>query len=105
MTIECFLGCVKPAVLGFGHINVHVVSFVACIVNGTRFRDGVKVLWCHSILVWWVFAGFIPKCACFCPNCIFCDLFLLLVLFTNGKKERREVGREAKGSYIQWEKA
>ena len=28
--------------------------------NGTRCRDGVKVLWCHSHLVWLVFEGFIP---------------------------------------------
>ena len=30
-------------------------TFVVCIVgnlNGTRCRDGVKVLWCHSNLVW-----------------------------------------------------
>ena len=38
-------------------ICVHVESFV-CIVgnlNGTRCRDGVKVLWCHSHLVRLVF--------------------------------------------------
>ena len=33
--------------------------------NGTRCRDGVKVLWCCSHLVWLVFEGFIPTCACF----------------------------------------
>ena len=33
--------------------------------NGTRCRDGVKVLWCHSHLVWLVFEGSIPTCACF----------------------------------------
>ena len=49
--------------------------------NGTRCRDGVKVLWCHSHLV------------------TFCDLFLLLFFFffvfsfRNGK-ERRKVGGE-----------
>ena len=32
--------------------------------NGTRCRDGVK-LWCHSPLVWLVFEGPIPTCACF----------------------------------------
>ena len=26
--------------------------------NGTKCRDGVKVLWCHSYLVWLVFIGF-----------------------------------------------
>ena len=25
--------------------------------NGTRGRDGVKLLWCHSHLVWLVFEG------------------------------------------------
>ena len=37
---------------------MHVESFVVYIVgnlNGTRCRDCVKVLWCHSDLVWLVF--------------------------------------------------
>ena len=38
--------------------------------DGTRYRDGVKVLWCRSHLVWLVFVGSIPTCACF----HFCDL-------------------------------
>ena len=33
--------------------------------NGTRCRDGVNVLWCCSHLVWLVFEGSIPTCACF----------------------------------------
>ena len=33
--------------------------------NGTRCRDGVKVLWCHSLLVWLVFEASIPTCTCF----------------------------------------
>ena len=33
--------------------------------NGTRCRDGVKVLWCHSHLVWLVFEASIPTCTCF----------------------------------------
>ena len=33
--------------------------------NGTRCRDGVKLLWCHSHLVWLVFEAPIPTCACF----------------------------------------
>ena len=32
--------------------------------NGTRCRDGVNVLWCHSHLVWLVFEGSIPTYAC-----------------------------------------
>ena len=34
---------------------MHVESLVMYIVgnlNGTRCRDGVKVLWCHSLIVW-----------------------------------------------------
>ena len=38
--------------------------------NGTRCRDGVKVLWCHSHLVQLVFEDSIPTCTCF----HFCDL-------------------------------
>ena len=44
--------------------------------NGTRCRDGVKVLWCCSHLVWLVFEGSIPTCACFQLK-----TFLLLVCF------------------------
>ena len=33
--------------------------------NGTRCRDGVKVLWCHSHLVWLVFESSIPTCTYF----------------------------------------
>ena len=46
--------------------------------NGTRCRDGVKVLWCHSHLVWLVFEGSIPTCVVFiqktfvtCSCCFF----------------------------------
>ena len=33
--------------------------------NGTRCRDDVEVLWCHSHLVWLIFEASIPTCACF----------------------------------------
>ena len=33
--------------------------------NGTRCRNGVKVLWCLYHLVWLVFEGSIPTCTCF----------------------------------------
>ena len=33
--------------------------------DGTRCRDGVKLLWCHSHLVWLVFEGPIPTCTGF----------------------------------------
>ena len=47
--------------------SMHVNRLSACIEsfvvvhswqNGTRCRDGVKVLWCHSHLVWLVFSFF-----------------------------------------------
>ena len=52
---------------------VHLVSVYMCrefsVVhswqNGTRCRDDVNVLWCCSYLVWLVFEGSIPTCACF----------------------------------------
>ena len=51
--------------------------------NGTRCRDGVKVLWCRSHLVWLVFEGSIPTCACFHSENFFvtcsCCLFLGIV--------------------------
>ena len=44
--------------------------------NGTRCRYGVKVLWCHSHLVWLVFEDSIPTS--FHSENFICDLFLLL---------------------------
>ena len=60
---------------------MHVGSFVVCIVgnlNGTRCRDGVKVLWCHSHLVWLVLLGFHPyvRLFSFRKHCVFFLLFL-----------------------------
>ena len=68
-------------------------------VNGTRCRDGVKVLWCHSHLVRLVFLGFHPYMHLFsfrklfvtCSCYFFCCLFVLL--FRNGKREERWEGR------------
>ena len=81
---------------------MHVESFMMYIVghlNGIRCRDGVKVLWCHSHLVWLFFLGFhIYMCfrklfvTCSCCFGGFCVCFVLL--FWNGK---REVGGEVKG--------
>ena len=49
--------------------------------NGTRCRDGVNVLWCHSHLVWLVFEDSIYTCACFHSENFFaacsCCFFLL----------------------------
>ena len=63
-------------------------------LNGTRCRDGVKVFWCHSHLVW---LGSIPTCACFHSENLFvtCSCCSFVLLFRNGKRE--EVRREAKG--------
>ena len=43
--------------------------------NGTRCRDGVNVLWCRSHLVWLVFEGSIPTCACFHLENFFVTLY------------------------------
>ena len=49
---------------------MHVESFVVRIL-GTRCRDGVKVLWCRSHLVWLDSEGSIPTCACFHSENVF----------------------------------
>ena len=49
--------------------------------NGTRCRDGVKVLWCHSHLYSLVgFEGSIPTCTCFPEGKLFLWLVLMLSL-------------------------
>ena len=55
--------------------------------NGTRCRDGVNVLWCRSHLVWLVFEGSIPTCACFHSEnffvtCMKCKWISQLMLFS-----------------------
>ena len=47
-------------------------------MNGTRCRDGVKVLWCHSHLVWLVFRVPSLHALVFIQK-TFCDLFLLFI--------------------------
>ena len=65
--------------------------------NGTRCRDGVNVLRCRSYLVWLVFEGFIPTCACFHLENFFvtCSCCFFFVFFLNS--ERKEVGKEGEG--------
>ena len=66
--------------------------------NGTRCRDGVNVLWCHSHLVWLVFKGSIPTCACFhsekffvtCSCCFFFCLFVFLKIVTEKRGRQGE---------------
>ena len=61
--------------------------------NGMRCRDGVKVLWCHSHLVWQVFESSIPTCACFVQKTflglIFVVLFFFFFFFLGMTREKR----------------
>ena len=69
---------------------------VCTLENGTRCRDGVKLLWCHSHLVWLVFEGSIPTCACFHSENFFvtCSCWVFFVMFfRNGKREETWEGR------------
>ena len=66
--------------------------------NGTRCRDGVKVLWCHSHLVWLVFEASIPVHALVFLQKTLCDLFLFfffffVLSFRNGKRKERWEGK------------
>ena len=69
--------------------------------NGTRCRDGVNVLWCHSHLVCLVFEGSIPTSVCFhsenffvtCSCCFFCFFKLFLEMVREEKWERKVRGR------------
>ena len=68
--------------------------------NGTRCRDGIKVLWCHSELVWLVLRLLSLHALVFLQK-TFCDLFLLLFYFLfciviYKWKEGRMVGGEAR---------
>ena len=65
-TLEAYLSAQPSSLSVFmnGSKHVHLggvhVGWCACIVawqNGTRYRDGMKVLWCHSHLVCLVFEG------------------------------------------------
>jgi len=67
--------------------NKHTAYLCKWRQNGTRCRDGVKVLWCHYNLVWLVFEASIPTCACF-PS----ENFLSLVLSI--KQTERQTGRQ-----------
>ena len=64
--------------------------------NGPRCRDGVKLLQCHSHLVWLVFEVFIPTCTCFHMKKIYLGLVpavFFWIAFYNGKREGGRVGR------------
>ena len=70
--------------------------------NGTRCRDGVKVLWCHSHLyiVRLVFEAYIPTCACFHEGKLFLTCFLSLFSFLYcclGMVSEKKGGRGGQG--------
>ena len=64
-TLGAYLSAQPSSLSAFmnGSQRVHVgwrACRIVCIVawqNGTRYRDGMKVTWCHSHLVWLVFEG------------------------------------------------
>ena len=68
-----------------GLIITNVEGFVLCTggkMAQLRCRDGVKVLWCRSRLVWLVFEDFIPTCALRLTNFFvtcFCCFFFVVV--------------------------
>ena len=72
-----------------------------CIVgnlNGTRYRDGVKVLWCHSHVVWLVFEDSHPYMHFFSfrklfVTCSYC--FLLFFVLQERRGGRGGQGKDA----------
>ena len=54
-----------------------------CVSGGEMAQDvgmvRVKVLWCHSRLVWLVFEASIPTCTCFPSENFLCDLLHILI--------------------------
>ena len=75
---------------------MHVESFVSVHSwqNGTRCRYGVKVLWCHSHLVWLDFEASIPTCTCFHEGKRFVTVS---VAFFFPFCKREESGRRGRG--------
>ena len=74
--------------------------------NGTRCRDGVKVLWCRSHLVLMVLRG--PSHLCLfhsenvfvtCSRCFFVVVVVVVVVLRNSKREERWEGRP-RGRYM-----
>ena len=68
-TVICVVACLPQPF----STNKHKAYLCKWWQNGTRCRDGVKVLWCHSHLVWLVFEASIPTSTCFHSE-NFCDL-------------------------------
>ena len=63
--------------------------------NGTRCRDGVNVLWCRSHLVWLVFEGSIPTCACFHLENFFVTCFSCFFFIDVVREKRGRQGEDA----------
>ena len=61
----CTSTCTTHPLPKLALLRTQLTQGIASCQNGTRCRDGVKVLWCHSHLVWLVFESSIPTCACF----------------------------------------
>ena len=101
------LSCYESGICGLsfmwkaveGAVLSTVFFVVHSLENGTRCRDGVNVLWCRSHLVWLVFEGSIPTCACFHSENFFvtCSCcFFFLLFFRSSKREERQ----ARGRYM-----
>ena len=56
----------------------------------TRYRDGVKVLWYYSHLVWLVFEGSIPTYACLHSENIFLTCSYCFFVFLELVRENRD---------------
>ena len=67
----------------------------------------MKLLWCHSHLVWLVFEGSIPTCACFHSENFFvtcsCLVFFCNLLGTVTEKRRGRVGRGEDAWCVQYD--
>ena len=63
------------------------------------YRDGVKLLWCHSHLVWLVFEGSIPTCACFHSENFFvtCSCWVFFCCNLLGTVTEKRHGRVGRG--------
>ena len=67
--------------------------------NGTRSRDGGKVLWYHSHLqvVWLVFECSISACACFHSENLFANIYIFFFHCRLGLVREKRGGREGRG--------
>ena len=89
--------CSTQALLSLYGMNRLMCMLRVCGVhswqNGTRCTNGVKMLWCHSHLVWQVFEGSIPTCACFLSENFFVTCSCCFFVAALGVGEGRPRGR------------